>query len=115
MSLYWKVNAYLEANGKTDAEFTDNIRLQNDGSGDYIHTWNISGLVKPTEEQLTAVDSDATAHYNTNRIDKTRRGAYGDWKKQLDQLYHDMTAGKLDATGEWYKSIKKVKDDNPKG
>ena len=34
---------------------------------------------------------------------------------QLDQLYHDMTAGKLDATGEWHKSIKAVKDKYPKG
>ena len=33
---------------------------------------------------------------------------------QLDQLYHDMTAGKLDATGEWHKSIKSIKDANPK-
>ena len=33
---------------------------------------------------------------------------------QLDQLYHDMTAGKLDATGEWHKSITKVKTENPK-
>ena len=29
-------------------------------------------------------------------------------------LYKDMLAGKLDATGEWAKAIKKVKDDNPK-
>ena len=33
---------------------------------------------------------------------------------QLDQLYHDMTAGKLDATGEWHKAIKAIKDANPK-
>jgi len=26
-----------------------------------------------------------------------------------------MTADKLDVTGEWYKAVKKVKDDNPKG
>jgi hypothetical protein len=25
-----------------------------------------------------------------------------------------MTAGKGDKTGEWYKAVKKVKDDNPK-
>ena len=29
-------------------------------------------------------------------------------------LYHDMTAGKGDKTGDWYKAVKKVKDDNPK-
>jgi len=34
--------------------------------------------------------------------------------EQLDMLYHDMTSGKGDKTGEWYKAIKKIKDDNPK-
>ena len=29
-------------------------------------------------------------------------------------LYKDLVAGKLDATGEWAKMVKKVKDDNPK-
>jgi hypothetical protein len=43
-----------------------------------------------------------------------RQVAYGKIGDQLDMLYHDMTAGKADKTGEWYKAIKKVKDDNPK-
>ena len=33
---------------------------------------------------------------------------------QLDLLYKDLIAGKLDATGEWAKAIKAVKDANPK-
>ena len=39
-------------------------------------------------------------------------------EEQLDLLWHDMDNGKFgeDAkTGEWFKAIKKVKDDNPKG
>ena len=43
-----------------------------------------------------------------------RRDAYQAIGDQLDQQYHDMTAGKLDATGEWHKAIKAVKDANPK-
>jgi len=43
-----------------------------------------------------------------------RRDAYQTIADQLDQQYHDMTAGKLDATGEWHKAIKAVKDANPK-
>jgi len=39
-----------------------------------------------------------------------RRAEYKNIAEQLDQLYHDMTAGKLDATGEWHKTIKAVKD-----
>ena len=39
-----------------------------------------------------------------------RKKEYKSLADQLDQLYHDMTAGKLDATGEWHKAIKAVKD-----
>ena len=45
---------------------------------------------------------------------QARQEAYGSIGDQLDLLYHDMTAGKGDKTGEWYKAIKAVKDANPK-
>ena len=45
---------------------------------------------------------------------QARQEAYGSIGDQLDMLYHDMTAGKGDKTGDWYKAVKKVKDDNPK-
>jgi hypothetical protein len=47
-------------------------------------------------------------------IDEQRVMEYGGWQEQLDKLYHDIDNGKLDETGEWFKAIKKVKDDNPK-
>ncbi len=47
----------------------------------------------------------------TKDFQKERDVAYPTWQEQLDLLYHDMTAGKGDKTGEWYKAIKKVKDD----
>ena len=43
-----------------------------------------------------------------------RRNSYPSIQEQLDKLYHDMTAGKLDTTGEWHKAIKAIKDANPK-
>ena len=43
-----------------------------------------------------------------------RRKEYAQIKDQLDLLYHDMTANKLDASGEWHKSIKAIKDKYPK-
>jgi len=45
---------------------------------------------------------------------RARQEAFASIGDQLDQLYWDIDAGKLDKTGEWYKAIKKVKDDNPK-
>ena len=50
-----------------------------------------------------------------NGILNKRANEYKELKEQLDLLYHDMTAGKLDNTGEWHKHIKAVKDANPKG
>jgi len=47
-------------------------------------------------------------------IDDARILGYGDISEQLDLLYKDLVAGKVDATGEWAKKIKAVKDDNPK-
>ena len=43
-----------------------------------------------------------------------RQETYPALGEQLDMLYHDMTSGKGDKTGEWYKALKKIKDDNPK-
>jgi hypothetical protein len=45
---------------------------------------------------------------------RARQEAFASIGDQLDQLYWDIDAGKLDKTGVWYKAIKKVKDDNPK-
>ena len=51
-----------------------------------------------------------------NKSYRLKRGeAYASIGDQLDLLYKDILAGKVDATGEWAKSIKAVKDDNPKG
>ena len=105
-SLYWKVKSYLEANSKTDSDFVNNIVLQNDGSGDYIHTWNVSGVSKPTDSQLNALASNATKELNNHVIRKTRKKSYGDIGEQLDEIYKDIDA--------WKARIKKIKDDNPK-
>ena len=45
---------------------------------------------------------------------KKIKKAYPSIGDQLDMLFHDMTAGKGDKTGEWYKAIVKVKAANPK-
>ena len=49
-----------------------------------------------------------------NGYKRARQEAYDSFGNQLDQLFWDIDSDKLDKTGEWYKAIKKVKDDNPK-
>ena len=115
-NLKTKVKLYLEANSKTWEAEQDNIKLQNDsdGNGDYIHTWSVSGLAKPSDEQLATYNSSATTEENNNTIRGTRKSAYGLIGDQLDLLYKDMLADKGDKSGEWFKAIKAVKDANPK-
>ena len=115
-NFYYKVKLYLEANGKTESEIDSdgNVQLKNEGSGDYISVWNVSGVSKPTDSQLNALDSNATKELNNAVIRNTRKAAYGDIGDQLDLLYKDIVANKLDTTGEWAKKIKAIKDANPK-
>ena len=61
-----------------------------------------------------AIDAEAAA--NKYKIDRTINGSttYSSIGDQLDMLYADMVAGKLDTTGTWATHIKNVKDSNPK-
>ena len=62
----------------------------------------------------TTLDAEAAAvKYKT---DRTTNGStvYASLGDQLDMLYADMLAGKLDTTGTWAIHIKAVKDANPK-
>ena len=63
--------------------------------------------------RTTLNDEAAAVKYKT---DRTTNGStvYASFGDQLDMLYKDIVAGKLDATGTWATHIKAVKDANPK-
>ena len=105
-NLYYKVKVYLEANGKTETEFDNNISLIDEGSGAYIATWNVSGVSKPTDSQLHTLSSDATKEYNNAIIRKTRKKSYGEIGDQLDEIFKNIDS--------WKARIQKIKDDNTK-
>jgi hypothetical protein len=76
------------------------------------------GDKQPTDAEINKGWSDykaaqAAVKYKT---DRTTNGSttYDTVGNQLDMLYADLVAGKLDATGTWAKHIKAVKDANPK-
>ena len=62
------------------------------------------------------VTLDAEAPAVKYKTDRTKNGStiYDTISNQLDMLYADMLAGKLDTTGTWATHIKAVKDANPK-
>tara|TARA_R100000388_G_scaffold27076_1_gene21099 strand:+ start:3800 stop:4120 length:321 start_codon:yes stop_codon:yes gene_type:complete len=84
-----------------------------------------TGAFKADGTQITLVQSeidaaratlDAEAVANKYKTDRTTDGStvYASFGDQLDMLYKDMVAGKLDSTGTWATHIKAVKDANPK-
>jgi hypothetical protein len=107
-TLATKVKLYLAANSKTWDSEQDNIVLQNDsdGKGDYIKSWNVSGLAQPSDSQLASYETAGNTDETNNTVRATRRAAYGDIGDQLDEIYKDIDA--------WKTRIKAVKDANPK-
>ena len=107
--LHNKVRAYLEENSKTEDELFKNIILQNnsDGLGDFIHTWNVSGLAQPTEEQLNALESEATTLENNNEVISTRINLYGTTAEQLEYIVENGVEAFIEKQ-------QQIKTDNPK-
>tara|TARA_B100000524_G_scaffold312217_1_gene189057 strand:- start:256 stop:588 length:333 start_codon:yes stop_codon:yes gene_type:complete len=87
-----------------------------------------TGAFKADGSQITLVQSDidaarvtldaeaAAVKYRIDRIgtDISEGTHYASLGDQLDMLYKDIVAGKLDTTGTWATHIKAVKDANPK-
>jgi hypothetical protein len=101
-----KIKIYLQNNSKNYDDERSNFSLRDDGSGAYIEVWNVSGVSKPTDEQLNALESEAIKLENNNKIRATRKSLYGDIGDQLDEIFKDIDT--------WKARIKKIKDDNPK-
>ena len=62
-----KVELYLIANSKTWGNEKQNIVLANHGDEDFIEAWNVSGVTKPTDSQLDALETQANT-YEENLI-----------------------------------------------
>ena len=77
-------------------------------------TW-LEGTAEISKADIEAKIAELQTVYDNKEYQRTRAVAYPELKEQLDLLYKDMVADKGDKTGEWFKAVKKVKDDNPKG
>ena len=101
-----KVKEYLKANSVNTVDFQADVLLQDDGQGAYIKEWNISGVAKPTDDQLATYETVANTAESNATVDATRKAAYCDIGEQLDEIYHNMDA--------WKTRIQGIKSDNPK-
>ena len=102
-----KIKSYCEANGVSNVDFMNDVKLQDDsnGQGAYIAEWNLD-IAQPTDEQLASYETAANTAEANATVDATRRSQYGSWGDQLDEIYHDIDA--------WKTRIQSVKDNNPK-
>ena len=99
-----KIQIYL---GRTP-NFLKEVILQDDGQGSYIKEWNATDKTKPTDEQLNALETEATKLENNAKADANRKAEYLSWEEQLDYIYHNgITKWKTD-------HIKPIKDKYPK-
>ena len=102
-----KIIAYANANGVSEVDFLNDVKLQDDsnGQGAYIAEWNLD-IAQPTDAQLASYETVANTAEANAQVDATRRQAYGSWGDQLDEIYHDIDA--------WKARIQGIKDNNPK-
>ena len=102
-----KIKSYCEANGVSDVDFLNDVKLQDDsnGQGVYIAEWNLD-IAQPTDEQLASYETAANTVESNATVDATRRNEYGDIGSQLDEIYHDIEA--------WKARIQTIKTNNPK-
>ena len=100
-----KIIAYL---GRTP-DFREEVKLQDDGDGVvYIKEWNAKDKAKPTDEQLNALETEATVLENNAKADANRKADYKSIEFQLDYIYHNgISKWKTD-------HIKPIKDKYPK-
>ena len=103
-----KIKEYCKANGVSNVDFLNDVKLQDDsnGQGAYIKEWNLD-IAQPTDEQLATYETAANTAEANETVDATRRSQYGSWGDQLDEIYHDIEA--------WKTRIQTIKDNNPKG
>ena len=74
-----------------------------------IDRWATNKVATDVRNELIA-NGGQSADYASFRTDSMVDGSYPRIPDQLDMLFHDITNGKLDETGSWYKAVKATKD-----
>jgi len=82
-----KIKAYVGS----DVDFLNDVIVQDrkDGNGPIIAQWNLDSPVKPTDEQLDALETEATAKDNEGslvelRAERNKKLAETDWTQSRD-------------------------------
>ena len=106
-NLSLKIKLYLEKNSKNYNNERNNFELQNNTCISFISSWNVSGVSKPTDEQLNAFESEATKLENNAIAVSNRQKEYGTVAKQIEFI----TEKGLEA---WKTNVQAIKTKYPK-
>ena len=98
---------YVKANGKVWQDEKKNYVLINEGDGDKIESWNVSGLTQPTGEQLDTYNSTGDAFEDNVEVIRTRKSLYGTTAEQLEYIAEN-------GVDSFIARQNKIKLDNPK-
>ena len=101
----------------TEAILKINPNAEVSVSGEDINTCEITwhnGTTPISKADIEAKMNEMANEPEQSNYAQQRRNAYPPIGDQLDMLYKDIVAGKVDTTGTWATHIKSVKDANPK-
>ena len=98
-----KIKIYLDR----EVDFTTEVILQDDGEGVYIKKWNVAEA-QPTEEELNALEAEATTLESNNQVIQTRKKLYGTTAEQLEYIVENGVSAFIEKQ-------QQIKLDNPKG
>jgi hypothetical protein len=102
--LRYKIEAYLER----EVSLQDDVEIEKDENGvETINAWLTNDKVKPTTEQLDALESEAQSLENNKIVRGKRRTEYGSLEDQI----HFITENGLDA---WQTKVQEIKTKYPK-
>lgn len=91
-----------------NADFWQDILLQDDGKGVYIKEWNMDSIPVPTQKDLEKWAIELDLAYRQQKA--IERRIYPTIQEQLDMQYRD----KINNTTEWVDTITSIKSSNPK-
>jgi len=107
-NLVSKIKEYAKANGVTNIDFYNDVKVQSIDGIESIQEWNID-LAQPTDAQLDSYEDSANATESLITTLNNRKNEYPDIGDQLDDLFK---AGAFST--EMTATIQAVKDKYPK-
>ena len=104
---------------KTLAQFKAQAvtEIENEGKKTPFRRNENGTYIELNAEELDALADQRAEYYfdeQNNGYKAQRQTAYPNLAEQFDMLFWAIDSGSLDKTSDFYKELKKVKDDNPK-